>query len=150
EIFRSFRGAHDEQLVRFDADAFHVRGRFEDVLTGEIREVSAAYEKKTRRKRVALNGAEPERLGDALGRIGVVIFSPSDVSMIAGAPGERRRFLDIVLSLNCAGYIAALQRYRQILKQRNAMLRDGAPAQLLDAWNDGLVDAGAHVVADRM
>ena len=33
EIFRSFRGAPDERLVRFGAEAFHVRGRFRDEAT---------------------------------------------------------------------------------------------------------------------
>ncbi|HEX7119242.1 MAG TPA: DNA replication and repair protein RecF [Longimicrobiales bacterium] len=149
EIFRSFRGAPDEQLVRMGEDAFHIRGRLEDLETGETREITAAYERRTRRKRVAVNGAVPERIGDALGGVGAVIFSPSDVAIVAGAPSERRRFLDIVLSLNRPGYLQALQRYRQILKQRNAMLRDGAPAALLAAWDEGLVDWGARLVVAR-
>ncbi len=150
EIFRSFRGAPDEQLVRFGADAFFVRGQLamRDGADGE-HELAAGFERRTRRKRVAFDGAEPERLGDALGRVGAVIFSPSDVTLISGSPGERRRFLDIVLSLNRPGYLGALQRYRQILKQRNAMLRDGAPAALLSAWDAGLVEWGGRLIAER-
>ncbi|HKJ92279.1 MAG TPA: DNA replication and repair protein RecF [Longimicrobiales bacterium] len=149
EVFRSFRGANDEQLVRFGADTFFVRGLFEDPGTGESREITAAYERSTRRKRVTVSGVEPDRIGDALGRIGVVVFSPSDVALVAGAPGERRRFLDIVLSLNRPGYLAALQRYRQVLRQRNALLRDGARPAALEPWSRGLVEAGARVVAER-
>src|ERR1700716_4211004 len=55
EIFRSFRGAPDEQLVKFGAEAFHLRATFVDSVTGETREISAGFEKKSRRKRVALN-----------------------------------------------------------------------------------------------
>ncbi|HEX6938974.1 MAG TPA: DNA replication/repair protein RecF [Longimicrobiales bacterium] len=149
EIFRSFRGAPDEQLVRMREGAFHIRGRFEDLEAGATCEITAAYERRTRRKRVAVNGAVPERIGEALGGVGAVIFSPSDVAIVAGAPSERRRFLDIVLSLNQPGYLPALQRYRQILKQRNAMLRDGAPAALLAAWDEGLVQWGARLVVAR-
>ncbi len=149
EIFRSFRGAPDEQLVRMGEEAFHVRGRFEDPVLGDTREIEAAYERRTRRKRVAVNGAVPERIGDALGGVGAVIFSPSDVAIVAGSPSERRRFLDIVLSLNRPGYLQALQRYRQVLKQRNAMLRDGALPALLAAWDEGLVEWGARLVAAR-
>ncbi len=149
EVFRSFRGASDEQLVGFRADAFFVRGTFEDPVTGESLEITAAYERSTRRKRVTVAGVEPERIGDALGRIGVVVFSPSDVALVAGAPGERRRFLDIVLSLNRPGYLVALQRYRQVLRQRNALLRDGARPAALEPWSRGLVEAGARVVAER-
>jgi DNA replication and repair protein RecF len=149
EIFRSFRGAADEQLVRFGAEAFHVRGVFEDGASGRSLEVTAAYEPRTRRKRVTVDGVEAERLGDALGRLGTVIFSPSDVEIVAGAPGERRRFLDIVLSLNVRGYLDALQRYRQVLRQRNAMLRDGHSGDALTAWNTGLIESGSIVISLR-
>lgn len=148
EIFRSFRGVPDEQLVRFGQDAFHVRGRFE-LAAGDAREIAAGFERRPRRKRVALNGAEPERLGDALGRLAAVVFSPSDAAIVGGPPGERRRFLDIILSLNLPGYLADLQHYRQALKQRNALLRDGAAPALVEAWEEGLVAAGARVMHAR-
>lgn len=148
EIFRSFRGNTDEQLVRFGAEAFHVRGRVAtDVRTTEI---SVGYEQRSRRKRVMLDGAEPERMSEALGKLGVVIFSPSDVEIVAGAPGERRRFLDILLSLNAPGYLNALQRYRQLLKNRNAVLRSGRVDQaLLAVWEAPLAEHGAKLVAER-
>ncbi|MBI4545116.1 MAG: DNA replication and repair protein RecF [Gemmatimonadetes bacterium] len=149
EIFRSFRGAREEQLVRFGADAFHVRGRFEDRATGGVREVTAAFERRGRRKRVTLDQVEPDRLADAIGRIGLVIFSPSDVALVAGGPAERRRFLDILLSLNRTGYLTALQRYRHILRQRNALLREGAPSAVVAAWDPGLVEAGARIIEAR-
>jgi DNA replication and repair protein RecF len=149
EIFRSFRGAADDQLVRFGAEAFFIRGAFEDQVTGARHEVSAGYERRTRRKRVTVDGAEPERLGDALGGIGAVVFSPSDMALVAGPPGERRRFLDIVLSLNARGYFDALQRYRSALRQRNAMLKAGATRPHLEAWDAALVAGGARVIAER-
>jgi DNA replication and repair protein RecF len=149
EIFRSFRGAADENLVRFGAEAFHVRGRFEDRATGRRVEVTAAYEPRTRRKRVTIDGVEATRIGDAIGRLGTVIFSPSDVGIVAGAPGERRRFLDIVLSLNVHGYVDALQRYRQVLRQRNALLREGRGGAAITAWDEALLEYGATVAAAR-
>jgi DNA replication and repair protein RecF len=149
EIFRSFRGAPDESLVRIGAEAFHIRARFEDLATGVQREVTAAFERRTRRKVVTLDGLAVERLGTALGQVGGVIFSPSDTALVEGSPAERRRFLDIVLSVNAPGYLQALQRYRQILRQRNAMLRDGADAGALAAWDEGLIAAGAAITAMR-
>lgn len=149
EIFRSFRGAADGQLVRFGQEAFHIRGRFEDPATGSELEVTAAYEGRRGLKKVTINGADPERLGDALGRIGAVVFSPSDVAIIGGAPGERRRFLDIVLSLNVPGYLESVQRYRHTLRQRNALLKDRVGAAQLEPWTVALVEAGARVMTAR-
>lgn len=148
EIFRSFRGSSDEQLIRFGGDVFHIRG---DLAT-DARElqIDAAYEQRTRKKRVALDQAEAEKLGDAIGRVGAVVFSPSDVALISAGPSERRRFLDIVLSVNSPGYLAVLQRYRQLLKNRNAVLKSGRlDGVLLSAWDDALAEAGARVMSAR-
>jgi DNA replication and repair protein RecF len=151
ETFRSFRGARDEQLVSFSEDVFRVAGTTvagpcDD---GGAVEVAAAFERRGKRKKVSLDGKEPERLGDALGRLAAVIFSPADVELVSGGPRERRRFLDIVLSLNQPGYLRALQEYRRILASRNAALKDGQPGSVVAAWDPGLVRSGAEVVAVR-
>lgn len=148
EIFRSFRGAPDDQLVRFGTEVFRVEGRVE---TGEVPiTVAAAYDRRQKRKKVSVDGVEPPRIGDALGRLGAVIFSPSDVSIVSGSPAGRRRFLDIVLSLTEPRYLEDLQRYRQILLQRNALLRQGATPMLVTAWNEALIESGSRITAARV
>jgi DNA replication and repair protein RecF len=147
EIFRSFRAAPDEQLVGFGEEAFHVRGHF--AAGGVEREVTAAYEPRTRRKRVTVDGVEQERLADAIGGAGTVLFSPGDMAIVAGAPGERRRYLDIVLSLNVPGYLPALQRHRQVLRHRNALLRRGANAEAFAPWDAAFAEWGGRVAALR-
>ena len=148
EIFRSFRGAPDEQLVRFGEEVFRVEGTL-SVPGAADRTIAAAFERRRRKKKVVVNGAEPERLGDALGLVGAVIFSPVDVELVAGGPGERRRFLDIVLSLAEPGYLGALQRYRQALFQRNTLLRQGATRALVQAFDDTLIASGSRVIGAR-
>src|SRR5690606_23759686 len=96
EIFRSFRGAPDEQLVRFDAPAFHLRGRFEDTGSGRTGVGTAAYEVKERRMPGFVNCVETERLSEAIGNDSASIYTPSDDSVVDDAPGERRRYHDIV------------------------------------------------------
>lgn len=151
ETFRSFRGARDDQLVAFEGEAFRVAGVLEPADgSGDPRmEVTAAYERRSRRKKVTVDGAEVARFGDALGRLGAVIFSPADVAIVSEGPSERRRFLDIVLSLNEPGYLRSLQLFRQVLSQRNATLKDEAPGALVGAWNEQLVEAGAEVMEAR-
>jgi DNA replication and repair protein RecF len=148
EIFRSFRGAADEQLVRFGEEVFRIEGQV-GTPEGRTHTVAAAFDRRARKKKVTLDGAEPPRMGDALGVVGAVIFSPSDVEIVSGSPSVRRRFLDIVLSLAVPGYLATLQRYRQVLQQRNALLRRGAPGAQVAAWDAGLVAAGSRVMAAR-
>lgn len=173
ETFRSFRGARDDQLVEFGEDVFRIVG---DLTEGEgagedgkdaptparegvepgrtlgeddITEVAAAFQKSGRRKKVTLDGVEVERIGDALGRLGAVIFSPADIAVVSEGPSERRRFLDIVLSLNAKDYLESLQRFRHILSQRNAALREEEPEAVVRAWDEALIRDGAVVIAER-
>ncbi|MGD8289322.1 MAG: DNA replication and repair protein RecF [Gemmatimonadota bacterium] len=151
ETFRSFRGARDDQLVGFGEDVFRIVGNVvcgEDEI-GDSIEVAAAFERRGKRKKVSVDGREAERLGDALGRLSAVIFSPADLELVSGGPKERRRFLDIVLSLNEPGYLSALQDYRRILSSRNASLKEGHPRSVVVAWDEGLVRAGAEVIDAR-
>jgi len=149
EIFRSFRGARDEQLVAFGGEYFRVEGHLGGGDTSAEVEVAAGYARDGRRKKVTVDGREPARVGEAIGRVGAIVFTASDVEIVAGGPGARRRFLDITLSLGEPGYLQLLQRYRQVLSQRNSLLRDGAGTVELSAWNEGLVDAGSHIAEAR-
>ena len=146
ETFRSFRGAPDDQIVALGEEVFRVVGS----VAGEGgRKIAAAYQRRGKRKKVTVDGVEPERLGDALGSLAAVLFSPADVALVSGGPAERRRFLDILLSLNVPGYVGALQRFRYVLSQRNSALKNENRPELVQAWDEGLVRWGARVVVER-
>ena len=150
ESFRSFRGAGDAELTAFSEDVFHLRGSVEGP---ESATVAAGFDRRTRSKKVTLDGNDPLTISAALGRLGAVVFSPSDANLVSGGPAVRRRFLDIVLSLNRRGYLKALQRYRRALGQRNAALRSGGgdpvPREWALPWEDGLVENGAALTRMR-
>ena len=152
-LLRSVRGARDVDVVRFGAPGFHVAARSEG---GQHHELSAGFERQGRRKRLKLDGAEPERLSDALGALPCVLFSPGDVELVAGAPSARRRYLDILLALSSRPYLVALQRYRHALAQRNAALRDsvrgggGRAEQRIAVWEAPLAEHGAVLWRERM
>ena len=154
-LLRSVRGARDVDVARFGAAGFHVAARSEG---GVHHEISAGFEREGRRKRVRLDGAEPQRLSDALGALPCVLFSPTDVELVAGAPSARRRYLDILLALSSRAYLTALQRYRHALAQRNAALRDALRSsagvtkagQRIAVWEAPLAEHGAVLWIERM
>ena len=151
-LLRSARGARDVDIVRLGAPGFHVSARVDG---GEHHELSAGFERAGRRKRVKVDGAEPARLSDALGALPCVLFSPADVELVAGAPSARRRFLDIMLALSSRPYLAALQRYRHALAQRNAALRNAAREgtrgeQRVAVWEAPLAEHGAVLWRERV
>src|SRR5688500_6594891 len=152
-LLRSVRGARDVDVVRFGAPGFHISAR---TTGGAFHELSAGFERQGRRKRVKVDGAEPPRLSDALGALPCVLFSPADVDLVGGAPSSRRRYLDILLALSSRPYLAALQRYRAALAQRNAALREamrttGARAEhRVAVWEAPLAEHGAVLWRERV
>jgi DNA replication and repair protein RecF len=151
ELFRSVRGARDQDLVRFGAPGFYIGASID---TGAGHEISVGFERAGRRKRVRLDGLEPERLSDAIGALPAVMFAPGDVELVAGPPSARRRYLDIMLALSARRYLTALQRYRAALGHRNAALRDAARTGRNDAritvWEAPLAEHCAVLWAERL
>lgn len=146
ESFRSFRGAGDAEMTAFSEDVFHLKG---SVVGSRPATVSVGFDRRRKRKKVTVDRNEAPRLWAALGRLGAVVFSPADAELVSGGPDRRRRFLDMVLSLNHEGYVEALQGYRRALTQRNAALKAGAVREAVQAWDDLLVDRGAQITCMR-
>ena len=153
ELLRSTRGARDRDLIRFGATGFHIGA----TMDGASAQACGAGSDRAGRKKVTLDGVEITRLTDALGALPSVGFSPADVVLVAGAPAERRRYLDIVLALTSAPYLQALRQYRAALARRNATLRDAArsparraaAAASVAAWEPMLAQHGAVLVHER-
>ena len=88
-----------------------------------------------------------------VGLVSAVLFSALDLNLVQGPPAARRRFLDILLSQADAAYLPGLQRYVQVLRQRNRLLRliqEGrAQAGELYYWDGELVREGAQLTRRR-
>ena len=70
---------------RFGEAGFHLAGRDRG---RAAHDVSVGFDRLGRRKKITLDGAEPERMADALGAFPAVIFSPRDAVLVAGAPAS--------------------------------------------------------------
>jgi DNA replication and repair protein RecF len=90
---------------------------------------------------------------DIIGLMNVVLFLPQDLSLIEGAPSERRRFMNDTLSQIDRDYYDALDRYERVLPQRNALLRRIAEKQAgvseLAYWDEQLITTGSVIIAGR-
>lgn len=58
-----------------------------------------------------------------LGLLPVVLFWPDDLLLVKGGPEGRRRLVDVLLSQTDPRIAAELVRFRRLLDQRNALLR---------------------------
>ena len=66
---------------------------------------------------------KPVKASELLGFLRVVFFAPTDLELLTGAPSERRRWLDAMLSQLDYPYLQALNAYQKVLLQRNSLLR---------------------------
>lgn len=105
------------------------------------------------KKRVAVNGMPIVRIGELLGRINVIYFSPQEVKVIREGPDARRRFMDIDLCQTDKNYFYTLGRYNKILSQRNNLLKNQAKnadiKDMLSVWDRQLAAEGAKLFVKR-
>lgn len=100
-----------------------------------------------------LNGVPVESPRKFLGEFQSVVFSPSSLSIIKDAPSERRKFLDIAVSMVKPAYAVHLMKYAKLLANRNALLKQipmGVPEDYLDAWDEELARVGATLTQYRL
>ncbi len=113
------------------------------------------------RRTVSLNGETLRRQLDFLGVLNAVQFSSLDLELVRGSPGERRNWLDLLLTQLEPVYAYILQQYNTVLRQRNALLKQGFPpagsehlpaerdATQLAVWDAQLAAIGARVIRRR-
>jgi DNA replication and repair protein RecF len=144
---RSFRTHRETELIGFDKPFFR-NGSTCSYGDGYTEEFSISVDR-SGRKKITVSGVDVPRRSDLIGRYPVVLFGPTDLGIVSGSPGERRRFVDIVGSMTNPVYIRLLKDYRRILNQRNAALKARASASERDAWNNELVEKGIDLTVRR-
>ena len=151
---RSHRPVKDQDLIkRGEPEA---EAAVQAVRRDGGHEVSVRLSAKgVKKKQILLNGKPPRRLGEMMGHVTCVIFSPEDLYLVKGNPACRRRFMDMLLCQQSAGYFYELQRYIAALNQRNAVLKmtqgniAHEAAKMLPVWDEQLVSAGVTIIEKR-
>ena len=147
---RSQRTSRDDELIRNDASGFEIKL----VMTknGAEEEIHITFSKEERKK-IRINEIPIRKIGDLMGHLNAVIFSPEDLLIIKQGPSERRRFIDITLSQLRPSYFYDLQQYSKILFQRNCLLKkivvNRGLEDTLDVWNKHLVKTGSRIMRAR-
>lgn len=143
---RSFRSHKNAALVELGEDQASLearvdRGGHERIVRLEISQSG---------KQVYLNDSPVRQLSDFFGTVNVVMFGPQDMSILKGSPSGRRDFLDEAIFNAQPAFQTELDHYDDVLKQRNALLKEHKPDEaLLGVYDEQLVQYGADVVLRR-
>jgi len=151
----SHRVSQDLPLVKADQPRAIVRTgvKYQDRTNWLEVEIWPSKTNKTK-----LNGSDCKKTKDILGILQTITFSPEDLILVKGDPGQRRYFLDELLVQKSSSYAGIKTDYERVLKQRNALLKSAGPARrnnldsvlaTLDIWNEQLINFGSQIVLAR-
>jgi DNA replication and repair protein RecF len=143
---RSFRTRQIRRLVRHGSEEFAVFG---EVLLpdGASRRLGVAYRAGRLEKKV--DGQPASGMAQLAELLPVHAIDPSVHALVEGGPSERRRFVDWGVFHVEPPYLEKWKRYRRVLSQRNAALKNAASVAELRAWSTAVAEAGAAVDESR-
>jgi len=149
---QSFRGADNASMVAIDANRAIVRGEG----TSKQRNLLIEAEiPRTGRGRVQVNRQRLQRASDLGAAARISVFAPDDLATIKGSPSGRRDFLDDSVVALWPRQDDTRRTLAQVLRQRNALLRqrggrlDADAAIMLDVWDERFAAAGEAMGAAR-
>ncbi|GAA1276656.1 DNA replication/repair protein RecF [Streptomyces javensis] len=157
----SHRVSSDAPLVRMGAERAVVRAA---VVQGDRQQLIELELNPGKANRARINRSSQVRPRDVLGILRSVLFAPEDLALVKGDPGERRRFLDELITARAPRMAGVRSDYDRVLKQRNTLLKTAALARrhgsrggggdaalsTLDVWDQHLARAGAELLAQRL
>ena len=154
---KSHRTSRDRDLVQQDQPVAQISASVRRELG--LADLSLVLRQAGRRTAI-LNGEKLRRQLDFLGTLNAVQFSSLDLDLVRGGPGERRDWLDTLLIQLEPIYAHILSQYNQVLKQRNALIKQsygddsGESGSAIDAtefalWDAQLAALGTRVIRRR-
>jgi len=103
-------------------------------------------------KRALINGVEKRKLSDFIGNLKVVMFAPEDLDLIKGSPSNRRQFMDLEWMQIDKSYLKNLNTYKNIIKQRNSLLKKikiEDDLTFLNILGEQLFEIGMKIINER-
>jgi len=142
---KSQRGARRADMIRHGAQATCVRGQ---VNRATATEAQIGFDRSGAVK-MSRDGRHVATRREWFSGCAVVAFGPEDLGLITGAPVERRRFIDMLISQVEPRYLEELLGYNKALANRNRLLTDGASPELDEVYRMRLADHAAYLYEQR-
>lgn len=152
-FLKSFRSALDREMIRFGTSFYRVEAGFS--IGSQKHRIAIGFgrnpedPKAAMVKKYTFDGRANTKAAEIIGRIPSVVLSPDDMRILSGDHAERRRFLDLLLSMLYPPYFAALQQYQRALRMRSQALKLRPDEGVLAAIDRELASAGVQILEKR-
>ena len=117
---KSVRAHKDSDLIKWNCENSKIDLDLEKS-TGKSK--IEIYFLKNKKKSIKINNIPIKKIGELLGELRCVFFSPDELKLIKESPEDRRRFMDIDLSQTSKIYFNYLNKYEKLLNSRNKLLK---------------------------
>lgn len=149
-IGKSFKSCKDKDLIRWGQDS----GKIDIIVNKKYRDVEVEIGlSRLQKKSVKINNLPIRRIGELIGEINIVFFSPQEMKLVRESPEERRKFMDVDISQNNKRYFYQLSRYEKILANRNKLLKTSNSIEVVketvDIWDRALVTSAKFIAFER-
>lgn len=145
--------ASESDVVTFGEQSFNTEGLFVDLTQNHTR---LYYDLMKNRKNYFLDSKQILSSSDVIGRFPIVTLIQPDHAITLGAPADRRRFVDSIISQSSHTYLEILLEYNKILRQRSSLLsqikefRNSSVIEQLEVWTNSLVNNGSELIRYRL
>lgn len=145
---RSHRTNKQKDLIKWDKNAATVKIYIEKERLDKTIMMNLLSDGK---KSISVNKVKLTKIGDLLGILNVVMFSPEDLKIVKESPGVRRRFLDMEISQLDKRYYNSLVIYNKVLAERNALLKSRrVDKNVLDIYDIKLSHEADYIRKQRL
>lgn len=151
-VGRSFRGAKEAEMIGFDADCATVSVDFTDSVRRQNLTLRLFRGKK---RQIEQNKVKLTKMSEMIGQYRTVLFCPEHLSIVKEGPALRRNFLDVAISQLRPVYLHSLQRYSQILRERNQLIKNAVEDRrtfdsTIEFWSLQLAREASTIAALRV
>jgi DNA replication and repair protein RecF len=143
---KSFRGAATQDGIRHGCNDFVLRGRVD---TGS-RQAMLGVRNSRDGLEIKIDGDRDGGAAALATMLPLQVIDPDVHDLVAGAPEQRRRYLDWMAFHVEPNYLGLWRRFRRALKQRNAALRSGVDGAALAGWDTEFCDTAAELHETRL
>lgn len=141
----SFRTQNIRDIISHGKDMMYLSSIFEDS-QGLERKAELSFSEG--KKQIKLDGKEVRDRKELIYCLPCIVFSHDDIEFVRGEPENRRRFFDQTMTMYDPVFFDDLRKYKLVLKQRNAAIKDQR-TELLDIYDEKLASYGFQIMKSR-